>query len=160
MSANDDFDDKSTYLHLLLFTWKIIFGQKFPKMDTVIGQGKVQWINNFAPMIRITLLAPTNLAAEELTAFILCSARKKLANLLTFAVLNHSIQVYVFVCLQKNAQTWHLELNTIYRLFLLTWSKKAWFLASELACFSTFSLIPRTILTITQFCSDVSWQKR
>ena len=41
------------------------------------------------------LLAHTNLAAEKLTVFILCSARKKLANLLTFAVLNHSIQVYL-----------------------------------------------------------------
>ena len=43
----------------------------------------------------ILLLTPTNLAAGKLTAFILCSARKKLANLLTFAVLNHSIQVYL-----------------------------------------------------------------
>ena len=55
----------------------------------------------------VLLLAPTNLVAEKLTAFILCSARKKLANLLTFAVLNHSIQVYLsslFVCFQKNTQ--------------------------------------------------------
>ena len=42
-----------------------------------------------------SLLTPNNLAAGKLTAFILCSARKKLANLLTFAVLNHSIQVYL-----------------------------------------------------------------
>ena len=46
--------------------------------------------------LMLLLLSPTNLAAEKLTAFILCSAHKKeLANLLTFAVLNHSIQVYL-----------------------------------------------------------------
>ena len=95
----------------------------------------------------ILLFSPTNLAAEKLTAFILCSARKKLANLLTFAVLNHSIQVYLSAFKRiRELDIWNWT-QFIECFYLLTWSK-TWFLASELACFLTYSLVPRWPRTI------------
>ena len=138
-------------------------------------------------MIRITLLAPTNLAAEELTAFILCSARKKLANLLTFAVLNHSIQVYLsafkrmrkpdiwnwtqfidyfYLLDQKGHDFWPLNL-LVFRLSVL-FQEQSSRRSQRVSNYLTnpennpSGLLTLMIcwITITQFCSDVSWQKR
>ena len=106
------------------------------------------------PLWYYLFLPPTNLAAEKLTAFILCSARKKLANLLTFAVLNHSIQVYLSAfkrIRELDIWNWTQFIDYFYLL-----DQKHCFLASEFACFSTFSPVPRTIFESIQTVK--SWQ--